>query len=449
MHCAGDLCDPGADAPEVQQLSVWLEYNRVVRRRLVWEAATMLGCCRPGGSALLRLPDLLTTFTVGVLSVLHRCFRHFMLVKPFTSCMAAAESFALFVDCVAQPEVEEGELTPLEHLLMVLERMQDVEAVVECGEGSKRPDEHLLVSRHIPDVVPPEVYLGSDTQFVAYLQGRANELGKRQARLLDQLTKEDVSARPSATEIEAEISTAINVLFSPPTQASQAMERPEILQEEDDVKVLSAVHVAEPKHPARSDGLLPTPSGKRSPDSAPENTLGAVSVHRIHASLDDRLVAATAPVTGNVAEADQPPGAGNAGMQLHTEASMKTEDFPGLRKKRSIQRDRHDSLKTIGSSASKFMCQQEDARGSTAVTSNAQGDLGAHASSHDTKHPNGAVPNSTSSPHSFLVERLSSMHKSGIRVSSDDAFIGWSRHIRQCDEKEKAEDHANSRTDVI
>lgn len=105
-----------SDAPEVQQLSVWLEYNRVVRRRLVWEAATALSCCRPGGSILLRVPDLLTTFTVGVLSVLHRCFRYFTLVKPFTSCTAEAESFALFVDCLPQPEPEDNELTPCVHL---------------------------------------------------------------------------------------------------------------------------------------------------------------------------------------------------------------------------------------------------------------------------------------------------------------------------------------------
>lgn len=118
-HCAGDLCDMTSDAPEVQQLSVWLEYNRVVRRRLVWEAATALGCCRPGGCVILRVPDLLTTFTVGVLCVLHRCFRFFTLVKPFTSCTAAAESFALFMDCLQQPEMEEGNLTPCVHLLKV------------------------------------------------------------------------------------------------------------------------------------------------------------------------------------------------------------------------------------------------------------------------------------------------------------------------------------------
>lgn len=113
---AGDLGDTSSDAPEGQQLSVWLEYNRVLRRRLVWEAATALSCCQPGGCVLLRIPDLLTTFTIGLLSVLHRCFRFFTLVKPFTSCTATAESFAIFVDCIPHPEEEDGELTPCIHL---------------------------------------------------------------------------------------------------------------------------------------------------------------------------------------------------------------------------------------------------------------------------------------------------------------------------------------------
>ena len=59
-------------------------------------------------------------------------------------------------------------------IIQVLERMYEVEAVTEPDTETKRPEEHLLVSRHLPDVVPPEVYLGNDVEFVDFIQGRAN-----------------------------------------------------------------------------------------------------------------------------------------------------------------------------------------------------------------------------------------------------------------------------------
>lgn len=56
--------------------------------------------------------------------------------------------------------------------------MQEVESVAQADSGrtpdSKRPDEHLLVKSHLADVIPPEVYLGIDIQFVDFVQGRAN-----------------------------------------------------------------------------------------------------------------------------------------------------------------------------------------------------------------------------------------------------------------------------------
>lgn len=52
--------------------------------------------------------------------------------------------------------------------------MHEVEAVREPEDGSKRPEEHLLVSSHLADVLPPELYFGNDGQFVSFIQGRAN-----------------------------------------------------------------------------------------------------------------------------------------------------------------------------------------------------------------------------------------------------------------------------------
>ena len=62
----------------------------------------------------------------------------------------------------------------VECCVQVLEQMQEVESVTEHDPDSKRPDEHLLVTRHVGDVVPPEVYLGNDVEFVDFVQGRAN-----------------------------------------------------------------------------------------------------------------------------------------------------------------------------------------------------------------------------------------------------------------------------------
>lgn len=58
--------------------------------------------------------------------------------------------------------------------VQVLERMIEVEAVTEPDDQSKRPEQHLLVSSHVADIIPPEVYLGNDLNFVEFVQGRAN-----------------------------------------------------------------------------------------------------------------------------------------------------------------------------------------------------------------------------------------------------------------------------------
>lgn len=141
LHCkmtrsAGDLGALEADIPELQQLSIWPEFNRVARRRLLWEAATALGACSAGGSVLLRLGDILTSFTVGVLYVLFRSFRLFAIVKPFTSCAASSEAFALFLDrAPQQPEEGDDATDSTKHLLKVRIRMCRLPAAVPGHQG--------------------------------------------------------------------------------------------------------------------------------------------------------------------------------------------------------------------------------------------------------------------------------------------------------------------------
>jgi hypothetical protein len=97
------------DVPMEQQLTVWPEFNRVARRKLIWEAATALRCCAVGGSIVLRVGDLITTFTSGVLCILALNFTHFYLVKPFVTCAASSETLVVFTGRCADPKPEDIE----------------------------------------------------------------------------------------------------------------------------------------------------------------------------------------------------------------------------------------------------------------------------------------------------------------------------------------------------
>jgi hypothetical protein len=97
----------GVDVPHAQQLSVWPEYNAVARRRLVWEAATALRCTAVGGTVILRLGDLFTMFTPSLLYPLALNFERFTIVKPFTSCAAAAECFAVLTGRLPDPPLSD------------------------------------------------------------------------------------------------------------------------------------------------------------------------------------------------------------------------------------------------------------------------------------------------------------------------------------------------------
>jgi hypothetical protein len=59
--------------------------------------------------------------------------------------------------------------------VQVLERMQEVEVPGGAGEdGVERPGAELLVGRHVSDILKPDVYLGGDKAFVAYVNNRIN-----------------------------------------------------------------------------------------------------------------------------------------------------------------------------------------------------------------------------------------------------------------------------------
>jgi hypothetical protein len=106
---AGDLSSMAIDTPHKQQLSVWQEFNVVHRRKVVWESATAIRCCAPGGTVILRFGDLITTFSAGLLYILSRCFSKMLLVKPFTSCAATSECFVVLVGRLQEPPAGEGQ----------------------------------------------------------------------------------------------------------------------------------------------------------------------------------------------------------------------------------------------------------------------------------------------------------------------------------------------------
>lgn len=76
----------------------------VSRRKLVWEAATLLRCCAVGGTAILRFGDIITTFAGGLIYILWRCFSKMLLVKPFTSCSSTSEVFLILVGRLPEAE---------------------------------------------------------------------------------------------------------------------------------------------------------------------------------------------------------------------------------------------------------------------------------------------------------------------------------------------------------
>ena len=89
---------------------MWADFNILARRRLAWEAATLLRTCAVGGTLLLRAPELLTTFAPGILYVLSLCFERMLLVRPFTACAASSEVCVLLSGRL--PEAPEADAAP-------------------------------------------------------------------------------------------------------------------------------------------------------------------------------------------------------------------------------------------------------------------------------------------------------------------------------------------------
>lgn len=369
----------------------------------------------------------------------------------------------------------------------MLERMNEVEAVTLPEDQSKRPEEHLLVSSHVTDVIPPETYLGNDVQFVDFVQARANvcaphvngllmrmwaqtstvslacvtnlgaswfnhhshsmaqEIVKRQARMLDQLAKEDISERPSGADIESEIYKAVEVVFSCPEQSSQAMERPGVLQEDDGVKVVKAVA----QNPDEGDVRGNTQSiAAGLDDRHAGDSSGPRPGSRI-AWMNSESVAPEQPADVSYEHDDRyPTGLVQSGKRPDCPAfhvgSTKEGGLPGMRRKRTlegVQKEEsasagghhdNDNASLKGTTSVSTWTPYTGANGTPAPFTDATGDNGTQYEAAADK----ALPEA----------HLPVMHtefRSGVRVQKHDAFVLWSSHIRQCDEDEQRE-HANN-----
>lgn len=255
------------------------------------------------------------------------------------------------------------------------------------------------------------------------------------------MAKEDVSTRPSAAEIEAEVNTAIQVLFSQPTQSAQAMERPDILQQEDGVKVLDAVNVkAESERaPGSMEPAQVSPS-KHPQETSPMHQVEAGSAGCVHAWLDNKAAAPQHPSPGHSCEDHKPAGSGDASTQFGKgeDATVKEEDLPRMRRKRSVQRDAQN--RQVGSANPSTQCHQVELK----TEDDAQETGGTDSSRQEIHANNGDFAIGVAGLAPPRLAQLCSTHtqyRSGVQVQTDDAFIGWSKHIRSCDEKEQTEDH--------
>jgi hypothetical protein len=169
---------------------VELELSPAYRRRLVTDALLALLTLAPGAPAVLRLGDLLTRFTAGVLYVLHRCFDRLCLVRsPLGSCAAESEKFVILWGCC--PEAERGPAA--DYLASLLPALAAAEArgvqTTEASAATTPPASSSVpavnASYYLADAVPPPVWAGSD--FYGYVAGRANEMARREVRALQSL----------------------------------------------------------------------------------------------------------------------------------------------------------------------------------------------------------------------------------------------------------------------
>lgn len=156
-------------APEDEALEA--EYTARYRRRVLWELLAGLSCAAPGGSLVLRLGDTLTMFSMSLLYLLHRAFRHVCLLAPFTACAASNQRFAVCLGA-AQPWPD----ALLAHLRAALALNESLAA----GDGPG--------ARVLGELLPAGQLLGAP-HFYQYVAGRTQMLAERQTRHLGALQR--------------------------------------------------------------------------------------------------------------------------------------------------------------------------------------------------------------------------------------------------------------------
>lgn len=281
---------------------------------------------------------------------------------------------------------------------------------------------------------------------------------KRQARILEQLAKEELSDRPSVAGVEAVVSQAIDVVFCCQDQNARAMERPNVLQEDDSVTVVDPIasfnsrQKQEAEHSNSGETAIVLGCG---PVRASRMDIGALRTNQegsIYGSTNDETATAARVAGRDYLEASKVAKTDMFGpeTQLDPEVlgSSKTDDIDGMRKKRTVHQVRLNGSGCPDLAVSTYQSDKQvqvqhvhTTRGDCATVKAEEG-RGAQE-----QHVPclGGVSKIASLP-SFckiipdtrpcaVVTNL----RSGVRVRNDDAFLQWSRHIQKCDEIEQSE----------
>lgn len=168
------------------------EFSDLYRKRVLWEVLVALRCLADGGTFVLRFDDTLSSFTMSVMYMLSRTFSAICILKPFTSCAATSEKFAV---CIGPKNRNPA----VRHLSRALDLQ------THLGSNCSEQDASVL-----GELVPFHVMLG-DEPFYRYVVSRTQELARHEVKHLRALALTRPHAEPEGccqpsdiTNIQAE-----------------------------------------------------------------------------------------------------------------------------------------------------------------------------------------------------------------------------------------------------
>lgn len=245
--------------------------------------------------------------------------------------------------------------------------------------------------------------------------------------------------RPSGLDVDG-IEKALQVVFSCPEQVAQAMERPDVLKDDQDVTVVDAVACAredERLQQATEATDFVRGASNSSPARTAIETVNAVSSHIVSKNeqiesnskrglpAKDTCVPSFECVQGTVEAA---PGMQNRN-DLHYARPGRSE-----RALQDAERNRHPtnvlSVETPGL-GSAYVASE---RSQLLVNMETEGQGAGHSVESDVQYESLCE---SSDQHTTVQLR------SGVKVHKDDVFIMWSQHIHKCDDKEQPHKDVN------